>query len=197
MVAEDHRDLEVERPKDGEAAEAENPAEAGASGKADEGRSVAGLEEELAKAKAAAAENWDRFLRTRAEFENYQKRTQRDLAASIRRGKKEMYLKLLEVVDNLARALDSWRKEGAADEDPHLAGIEIIHRQLLAVLASDGVVPIEAVGAVFDPAVHDAVAVWEKEGLDRETVTDEIQRGYTYEGEVLRPARVRVARPAS
>lgn len=191
-MVEDRKDLEAERPEVGE-----EPGKArGPAGPDDE---PAG---ELAKAKAAAAENWDRFLRTRAEFENYQKRVQRDLAATVRRGKKEMLLKILEVVDNLARALDAWRKEGpaakdgAAADDPRLAGIEIIHRQLLSVLSSEGVVPIEAVGAAFDPTVHDAVAVWEKEGLDRETVTDEIQRGYTYEGEVLRPARVRVAKPA-
>ncbi|MHB0885482.1 MAG: nucleotide exchange factor GrpE [Bacillota bacterium] len=173
-MAEDQKDLEAKRPEEGE--------------------------EELAKAQAAAAENWDRFLRTRAEFENYQKRMQRDLAASIRRGKKDMYLKILGVVDNLDRALDAWGKEAAAGggpEDPHLAGIEIIRRQLLAALSSDGVVPIEAVGAEFDPVLHDAVAAWEKEDIDRETVTDEIQRGYTYEDEVLRPARVRVAKPAS
>ncbi len=186
MVAEDQKDLEAERP-----AGSERTGETGA---------AVGLEDELAKAKVMAAENWDRFLRTRAEFENFQKRAQRDLAASIRRGKKEMYLKILDVVDNLDRALAAWRKEaaaGGAAEDPHLAGIEIIRRQLLAALSADGVIPIEAIGAEFDPVLHDAVTAWEKEGIDRETVTDEIQRGYTYEGEVLRPARVRVAKPAS
>ncbi|HEY3314518.1 MAG TPA: nucleotide exchange factor GrpE [Bacillota bacterium] len=163
--------------------------------KADRPEAGPDLEAELKKAQAEATENYDRFLRARAELDNYQKRVQRDLAATIRRGKKDLLLNVLDVIDNLDRALETWREEGTAAADPHLAGIEMIHRQLMSALSAEGVAPIEAKGVPFDPTVHDAVAAWEKDGINTEIVTDEIRRGYTYEGEVLRPARVRVAKP--
>lgn len=176
---------------------------AGETGRTEAGQTEAGrgddpaLAAELKKAQAAAAENYDRFLRARAEMDNYQKRVQRDMAATIRRGKRELILKILDVVDNLERALGTWREEGTAATDPHLAGIEMTNRQLLSALSSEGVEPIEAKGVTFDPAVHDAVAAWEKDGINTEIVTDEIQRGYMHDGEVLRPAKVRVAKPKS
>lgn len=141
--------------------------------------------------KAKAEENWNLYLRARADFENYQKRMQRHLTAEIRQGKKRVFLDLLEVMDNFERALAQKDQESGA----LLAGIEIIYRQLETLLAKQGVKAFSAVGQPFDPIYHEAVAVWEKEDIQEEVVTDEIQRGYFYEGEVLRPARVRVARP--
>lgn len=141
--------------------------------------------------KAKAEENWNLYLRARADFENYQKRMQRHLATEIRLGKKRVFLDLLEVMDNFERALAQKNQESGA----LLAGIEIIYRQLETLLAKQGVKAFSAVGQPFDPFYHEAVAVWEKEDIQEEVVTDEIQRGYFYEDEVLRPARVRVARP--
>lgn len=141
--------------------------------------------------KAKAEENWNLYLRARADFENYQKRMQRNLTTEIRLGKKRVFLDLLEVMDNFERALAQKNQESGA----LLAGIEIIYRQLETLLAKQGVKAFSAVGQPFDPAYHEAVAVWEKEDIQEEVVTDEIQRGYFYEDEVLRPARVRVARP--
>lgn len=166
----------------------------GGTGGATADEATAAADGELAKAKALAAENWDKYLRTRADLENYQKRVQRDLAASIRYGKKDLFKRLILCLDNLERAISGWRASGV--DVKQVEGVEIIHRQLLAVLAADGVVPMEVVGKPFDPVLHDAVVAWENPDVKVETVSDELEKGYTYEGEVLRPAKVRVARPA-
>ena len=186
------------RPE-GEARAEERP-ETGATdaGAADTRLSDAGQSpplDEVAIWKAKAEENYDRFLRARAELENYQRRMARDLAAMVRRGKKDLVLGILEVMDNFDRALSSVKDK--ADAASVRSGVEMIYRQLEAVLAREGVRPMETVGKPFDPGVHEAVAAWEKDDIDTEMVTDEIRRGYTYDDEVLRAARVRVARPTS
>ncbi|MCL5039433.1 MAG: nucleotide exchange factor GrpE [Firmicutes bacterium] len=147
--------------------------------------------EEAIAWKTKAEENWNLYLRARADFENYQKRAQRDMASLIRYGKRDVFLKLLEIMDNFERALTQKNQEAGA----LLAGVEIIYRQVEGLLSSQGVKAFPAVGKVFDPSLHEAVAVWERDDIAEETVTDEIQKGYLYEDEVLRPARVRVARP--
>ncbi|HCW51036.1 MAG TPA: nucleotide exchange factor GrpE [Clostridiales bacterium] len=159
----------------------------------------------LAEAEEKARENWDRFLRARADLENYRKRVDRDLAAMVRRGKRDLLTRLLDVADALERAA-AWEASqkdaggrdaqgGDGGDDAAREGFALIHRQLLKVLSDEGVEPIESVGRPFDPAVHEAVAVETREDVKAETVVEELQKGYTYEGEVLRCARVRVARP--
>ena len=149
---------------------------------------------ELEQAQARAGENWDKYLRARADLDNYQKRVQRDLAASIRYGKKDLLKRLILCIDNVERAIAGWKASGV--DAKQVEGVEIIHRQLLTVLAADGVVPMEVVGKPFDPTLHDAVVAWENPDVKVETVSDELEKGYMYEGDVLRPAKVRVARPA-
>ncbi|HCJ10790.1 MAG TPA: nucleotide exchange factor GrpE [Clostridiales bacterium] len=154
----------------------------------------------LAEAEEKARENWDRFLRARADLENYRKRVDRDLAAMVRRGKRDLLTRLLDVVDALERAAAWERDAGGRDaqdggDDAAREGFALIHRQLLKVLSDEGVKPIESVGRPFDPALHEAVAVETREDVKAETVVEELQKGYTYGGEVLRCARVRVARP--
>ncbi len=165
------------------------------------------LENALAEANRRADEYWQQFLRARADLENYQKRVQRDLEASVRRQKAGLLLRLLEVMDNFDRALAAAENRpeaaGADGEAPARAapaeglieGFRLIHRLLQQALAAEGVEPFSAVGQPFDPAWHEAISVWESDAVTEATVTDEIQRGYVYHGEVLRAARVRVARP--
>lgn len=146
-------------------------------------RALAAAQAGRSEAEAKAKENWDQFLRARADLENYRRRIERDLELMVRRGKRDMVLRLLDVVDALERATE-W--EGSA---------ELITRQLLKVLADEGVKPIECAGQPFDPAVHEAVDVRTDPAVGAPTVTDVLQKGYTWEGEVLRPARVRVTQP--
>lgn len=148
------------------------------------------LQRQLAEAEAKAAENYDLYLRARAELENFQKRTARDLAFNIRCGKKDLVLRILPVIDDMERAL-------AADAG-HTAlhqGVDMIMRKLLDVLAQEGVKPIDALGKPFDPRLHDAIAAVEGTGVEVETIVDELRRGYTYEDDVIRPTMARVAVP--
>ncbi|MEA4882666.1 MAG: nucleotide exchange factor GrpE [Clostridia bacterium] len=144
----------------------------------------------LSEAEAKASENWNRYLRTLADLDNFQKRTARDLAFNVRCGKKDLVLRVLEIVDDLERALAS-----DADYTSLRHGVEVITRKLLEALACDGVKPIEALGKPFDPRFHDAVAVCEDPNLEVETIVDELRRGYTYDEDVIRPTMARVARP--
>lgn len=148
------------------------------------------LRAELEAARGKAEEHWELFLRTRAELDNYRKRVERDLERRVRMGQEDILLSLLEVMDNFERALETSDSEGLR------AGVEMIYRQLGSKLAAAGVEPLPAVGEPFDPAMHEAVAVWESPEHEVETVTDELRRGYRYHGTVLRAARVRVSRPA-
>jgi molecular chaperone GrpE len=148
---------------------------------------------------AKAAANYDLFLRARADYDNLARRTQRDVALLVRLGKRDLLLKLLDLADNLERATGSWRTTLAGcqgvDADGLVGGIEMIGRQLQSVLSSEGVQPVASVGQPFDPAVHECIATWDNPAVDCPTVTDEIRRGYTLDGEVLRATQVRVAKP--
>lgn len=166
------------------------PDKAGAAVRATEAPE-ASPEERILQAEAKATENWDLFLRARADFENYRKTMLRDRDASIRRGKKDLFLRLLDIRDNFDRALSAQNQSVEALR----SGIEIIARQMESLLKAEGVEPIESAGKPFDPALHEAIATWESPDVTRDVCTDEIQRGYLYQGEVLRAARVRVAKP--
>lgn len=133
----------------------------------------------------------DRLLRTAAEFDNYRKRMdreRRDLAESTAG---EVLTELLPIIDNLERAL-----QAAAADDPLRKGVELIHRQMLDILRKRGVKPIEALGTDFDPNFHQAV-IHEPSAEHREgEVMEELQRGYVVGDRLLRPAMVKVAKPA-
>ncbi|HPQ02799.1 MAG: nucleotide exchange factor GrpE [Bacillota bacterium] len=146
----------------------------------------------LAEAEAKAEENWNMYLRALADLENYQRRTARDLEFTIRSGKKEMFLKLLAIVDDMERALAA-----DADYESLHQGVEMIRRKLLDALASEGVKPIDALNEPFDPRLHEAVAACDGEDVETETVVEEFRRGYTYCNECLRPTMARVAVPKS
>lgn len=146
---------------------------------------------ELEAALMKAQENWDLFLRARADLDNYKRRVERDFEANLRRGKKELLMRILDVRDNFERALATPN----ASVDSLRSGLEIISRQIDSILNLEGVEPIEAVGKPFDPSLHEAVASWDCADVTEPTCSDEIQKGFTYCGDVIRASRVRVARP--
>ncbi len=167
-------------------AEAETARAKAEAAKSEAEEALAETEAAKSQAEAKSKENWDLFLRSRADLENYRRRVERDLDLMVRRGKKDLLAKLLDVVDALERA-------AAAGADP---GVTLILRQLAKVLADEGVMPINSLGQPFDPSCHEAVDVKTDDSVRAPTVADELQKGYTYGGEVIRPARVRVAQPA-
>ncbi|MFQ6059248.1 MAG: nucleotide exchange factor GrpE [Anaerolineae bacterium] len=153
------------------------------------------FEKELATARREADEHWDKYVRAMAEMENVRKRLERTYEQRIQEGKRELLRRFLEVADNLERALSLARHHGQAG-DGLQEGVEITYRGLQKLLAQEGVEAIKAVGHPFDPRLHEAVEVVLSDEPE-DTVVAEVQKGYLYRGQLLRPAKVRVAKPAS
>ena len=155
---------------------------------------VAELEAALAAAEARAAEHWDKYLRERAEMENYKRRLERTYADQARRAHKDVLLKFLAVADNLERAL-AYQESGSQQVDPRqlAMGLRMTYDQLKDLLNSEGLKEIKTVGERFDPAVHEAVATEAAAGRAEGEIVGELQKGYLYQDELLRPARVKVA----
>jgi molecular chaperone GrpE len=153
-------------------------------------------EGELERLRAEIAALQDRLLRLQAEFDNYRKRQQREREEINRHAKERILGELPGVLDNLERALRHAGDAGAAPET--LAqGVELVCKQLQEVLTRFGAAPILALGARFDPHLHEAMARVETTGDPPDgTVIEEYRRGYLLDGKVLRPAMVAVAKLA-
>lgn len=132
----------------------------------------------------------DRVKRQMAEFENFRKRTDKEKTAMFETGAKSVVEKILPVVDNFERGLASVTEEDK--NSPFSEGMLMIYKQLMTELEGIGVKPIEAVGAQFDPALHNAVMQVENDELETGTVAQELQRGYTYRDSVVRHSMVAV-----
>lgn len=130
------------------------------------------------------------YLRTLADFDNYRKRVERERTSMAKAGKREILHPLLEEIDSFDRALIHLDDAPAGLAE----GIVAIHRNLLGLLESQGVVPTDSVGEPFDPQRHDALGSIRVTGVEPGTVVEEVQRGYQWGDEILRPARVRIAR---
>jgi len=149
-----------------------------------------GLEEEEAtKPEKDYDELFDRYQRSLAEFDNFRKRTLKEKAASYDNGVQDTIEKLLPTLDNFVRALVSSEDK----EDTFYQGIAMIARQLEDYLADLGVEIIESSGAIFDHNLHYAVAHVEDDQYGVGEIIEELQKGYTYKGKVIRPSMVRVA----
>jgi molecular chaperone GrpE len=133
----------------------------------------------------------DQLLRKQAEFENYRKRTERERTDIYKRGKKEVLIEMLSVLDNFERAITS--VGNAAEEDALKLGFELIYKQFKDILTRMGIEPVESVGQFFDPHVHEAVTIEETSEHEANTVIEEFQKGYKLGDQLLRPAQVKVA----
>ncbi|HTG81616.1 MAG TPA: nucleotide exchange factor GrpE [Geobacteraceae bacterium] len=151
------------------------------------------LEEALAAKEAEAKANWDKFVRERADLENYRKRTQKEKEELLKYGNESLILEILPILDNMERALTH------ASEETQVAvieGVKLTYGMLQSVLKKFGVVPLEvAKGAPFDPAVHHAVHQVESDELPPNTVAEVFQEGYMLNDRLLRAAMVVVAAP--
>ena len=154
----------------------------------DAGQTREELEAALEAAKAEAAANWDKYLRERAEMENYKKRVERTYADLSKRSRKELILKFLSPIDNLDRALAF-----DADTQNLTKGLEMVHGQFKDLLTSEGITEIKTVGERFDPNLHEAIATEPAGDRPDGEIVAEIQKGYRIGEEMLRPARVKVA----
>lgn len=157
-----------------------------------EGGAVEELQAALERERQRAADNWDRYLRAEADLENLRKRSARLRDEAVERQRREVLARFLDVADNLELAL------GHGDSEPEalLPGVQGTWRELLRQLSQEGVEPMEAQDAPFDPDLHDAVGVVPVPGEGPERVVSVERTGYTVHGELLRAARVLVGRPA-
>lgn len=141
---------------------------------------------------AEKASLYDKLLRGQAEFENYRKRVERERSELYQRGRDDVLLQFLPVVDNFERALSSL-ETSEGDEEALRHGVELIHKQFKDALSKFGLEAVEAVGQVFDPHVHEAVTTEATDKHEENTVIEEFQRGYRIGDRLLRPAKVKVA----
>ena len=134
----------------------------------------------------------DLLLRKTAELDNYRKRVDRERAAADEAAAADLISELLPILDNLERALETGADTAAAAA--YRTGVELIHKQLLDLLATRRVVPIDTAGRNFDPHFHQAVAHEASSEHAEGQIISELRRGYLLAGRLLRPAMVRVAK---
>ncbi len=130
-----------------------------------------------------------RLIRLQADFENFKRRTEKDRQDTIKYANKKLILKLVDVVDNFHRALETEREE----KDSFYEGMELIFAQLTDVLEEEGLEAIDPTGEAFDPNFHDAVLSEESEEVPSGHVIETMRKGYTLKGRLIRPAMVKVA----
>lgn len=149
------------------------------------------LKSQLATKEAEIAANWDKYLRERADLENYRKRTQREKEELIKYGNETLLMEILPAVDNLERALDHVDPES---QDQVVIGIRMTLDMLVAALKKFGVTPVAAEqGELFDPALHQAMGQVESE-YPANSIAAIFQKGYMLSERLLRPAMVMVSK---
>jgi molecular chaperone GrpE len=151
------------------------------------------LEARLEAKDQEVKENYDRLLRVSAEFENYKKRTSRELEEFRKFANQSLIKEMLSVVDNLELAMNSTNGHKTIDQGL-LQGLDMTHKEILKVFEKFNVKPIEAKGQAFDPAFHEAVMQEETDEFEENTVINELQKGYLIHDRLLRPSMVVVAR---
>ncbi len=150
------------------------------------------MEAKLETAEQEAKGNYDRFLRISAEFENYKKRSEREINEFRKYANESLIKEILSVADNLERALDSSRSDKQADTGL-VEGVDMTLKEILNIFEKFSVKPVDSLGKLFDPAFHQAVMQEETDSYPGNTVINEIQKGYMMHDRLIRPAMVVVS----
>jgi molecular chaperone GrpE len=150
------------------------------------------LRKKLQAKEKESQENYERYLRQVAEVDNFKKRVNREKEDAIRYANENLIRDILPVIDNLERAIA--HAQGGGNGKPLVEGVEMVLRALLDVFSKHGVVQVPAVGAVFDPGKHEAMAQVESTEHEPNTIIDEHHKGYLFRDRLLRPALVTVAK---
>jgi molecular chaperone GrpE len=151
------------------------------------------LRKKVEELQALADSYKDQFLRKAAEFENFKRRTEADVANLIRNANESLILLLLPILNDFMRSLKAGSEN--KDYDAFYKGIELIYSKFSKILEQQGLVPFESVGKPFDVEYHDALLQMPKEGVPPHTVIEEVERGYKLNDKVLRHAKVIVSMP--
>ena len=152
------------------------------------------LQNKVAELEAANADLKDQMLRRQAELENYRKRLIRDKEEAVQFANESLIRDILGFLDNMDRALAAAKNGG--DLNALIEGFEMTQNQLLSTLDKNwGLKGIDSVGQEFDPSLHEACMMTIDENLDKETVLEEFQKGYTLHDRVIRPSKVKIGKP--
>lgn len=136
---------------------------------------------------------YDRLLRKQAEFDNYKKRVERERSEYIQFASAELIRELLNAMDSFDLAIHNANSDSGAN-DKILRGLDLIYKQFQDTLGRFGVKLIEARGQEFDPNLHQAVTTIPTDDVEENTVVDELRKGYTLNGRLLRPVMVSVSK---
>lgn len=147
----------------------------------------------LAEARAEAARNKDQWMRTAADFDNFRKRSRREIDDARKGGREDLLKELLPVFDNLERAIQSAQR--AQEVKPVADGLQMILRQFVDTLARINIQKVATTGKEFDPTVHEAIQQVETDEHPAGTIVAEVQPGYLQGERLVRPAMVIVAKP--
>lgn len=184
-TTEEVKDTETKDSDAKDAGETEN-AEQGATSET----SDAETEKLKKKYEDALAEQKDKYIRLYAEFDNYRKRTEKEKAQNFDFGAREVIEKLLPVVDNFERALGTVDPED--EDDAFTKGVRGIYKQLEKMFEDLEIKAIPAEGEKFDPNLHNAVMTDTESDVEEDTITQDLLKGYTYKGQVVRHSMVKV-----
>ncbi len=147
---------------------------------------------EITQLKEQISSEKDRVLRLSAEFENYQKRKQRESDEFKKFANETIFRQLLTVVDNLERAISSTKEN--SDKKALIEGVELTHKEIIKLFETFSVKPVEAENKIFDPNFHQAVTQEETDKVPDNTVTQVLQKGYLLHDRLIRPAMVIVSK---
>ena len=180
------------------AAGAAAAANAGADANAPAEGSAEALQQALETAQNEAAQAKDQLLRLHAEMDNLRRRTTRDVEAAHKFGQEKLMGALVTVVDNLERASTSATAAAASPAASAIAeGVDLSLQQFIDTLARFGVETLDPVGQPFDPQFHQAMSMVENPNMEPNSVMQVLQKGYSLNGRLLRPAMVVVSRAAA
>lgn len=153
---------------------------------------IAALKKELVERDKTIEEHISQIKYLQADFENYKKAFERERESIVRCANDDLILKLLDVFENLERALETGKS--SKEKAPLLEGIEMTFHQMKDMLEKEGLNKIEAVGELLDPFKHEAIMQEEKRDMDEGTIIEELQRGYMLMDRVIRCSKVKVSR---
>lgn len=158
-----------------------------------EGEELMALRSALEQAEAKASENWDRCLRMQADMENTRKRLQQEVDNARKFGQKSLIEELLPIIDSMEMGVSAANAEGA-EIDKIREGYELTNKMLGQLLNKFNVVAVDPTGEKFDPEKHQAMSMQEGTGAEPNTVVAVMQKGYTLNERLIRPALVMVAK---
>ena len=150
--------------------------------------------EELKERAAKADDNWERLLRTTADFENFKKRVTREKQEAIRYANESLLQKLVPIMDNFDMALSAAQTGQTEAAQSLQAGINMIYQQMKSALVEAGLEEVDAAGKTFDPNLHEAVSQAETTEVPEGQVVQQLRKGYKLRDRLLRPATVVVAK---